>query len=116
MHRVLTAVGAIRSEHIGAAAESLYAEGVYDTLDVNLTLCCVGGKMSREIFKQFPKVPQLIWPDIAAFIYRRFQRYFGQKLSHPQWDETGQALWKLFEDSQSVKEFSATLEARLTGG
>ena len=116
MHRALTAVGAIRPEHIGAAAEDLYTEGVYENGDVYLTLCCIGRRTSPAISRKFLKVPQLLWPAVAAFIHHRFQAYFSQKLSHPQWDETGQKLWKLFEGNQSAKHFAHKIDAALNAG
>lgn len=114
MHRVLTAVGVIPPEDIEAAAGSLYANGFYEANLAYLTLCCVGGKKNPAIAKRFPCVPQLLWSGIAGFIYRRFNEYFNQKLSHPQWDCTGQTLRKLYEGSRSVEEFSCSVVQGLT--
>jgi hypothetical protein len=105
MHRVLTAIGAIHPQEQDAAAESLYQTGVFQGGQVLLSLCCVGACENPERRRRYPAVPQILWPQVASFIHRRFDKYHCQKLSHPQWDETGRALWKLFEDSQSLDRF-----------
>jgi hypothetical protein len=113
MHRVLTAIGAIPPEHHEAAATGLYKEGVYESDRVLLSLCCVGGAENREVRRHFPRVPQILWPAIAAFIYRRFEKYFYQKLSHPQWDKTGRKLWKLASTCRSLDDFTNAIERGL---
>src|SRR5262249_4301442 len=87
MHRVLTAIGVVHPGERDAAAEALYTSGVFESGTVLLSLCCVGGLENREVRRKFPSVPQILWPQITTFIFQRFEAYFYQKLSHPQWDQ-----------------------------
>jgi len=49
MHRALTSVGAIRPEHIGAAAEGLYTEGVYENGGSGANMCGRRSKARGEV-------------------------------------------------------------------
>jgi hypothetical protein len=101
---------------IDAAAAALYTSGVFQGENVLLSLCCVGALNNREVARQFPVVPQILWPHITAFIYQRFRAYFHQKLSHPQWDQTGRLLWQLFVDCRSADEFGSAVQRCLKAG
>lgn len=113
MSRVLSAVGAVPPAEMAAAADGLYNQGFYESEIVYLTLCCVGEKPSHQIGKDFPRVPQFSWLQVAGFIHRRFARYRDQKLSHPQWDQNGQTLWKLFLESNALEDFSRSIKRNL---
>jgi hypothetical protein len=116
MNRVLTAIGVIHPSEQDAAAAALYTTGVFQGGNVLLSLCCVGAMENREVRRQFPDVPQILWPQITAFIYQRFHTYFYQKLSHPQWDQTGRLLWQLCVDYRSADEFGSAVEHCLKAG
>jgi hypothetical protein len=107
---LLGAIGAIDRVEQDAAADALYETGVFQGAQVLLSLCCVGAKTSQDISKRFPCVPQILWPQIASFIFQRFKHYADQKLSHPQWDQTGQLLWRLSVDNSSVEGFSTAVQ------
>lgn len=105
IQRVLTAVGAIQTQELDTAADSLYRTGVFQGGAVFVSLCCLGDRENPERKRRYPDVPQIVWSRVASFIYDRFDKYRSQKISHPQWDETGQALWKLSVDCQSLDSF-----------
>ena len=114
MHRVLTAVGAVHPREQDAAAEALYTSGIFQGESVLVSLCCVGAIESREVRRDFKFVPQILWPQMTGFIFQRFESYLYQKLSHPQWDQTGKLLWELFVSSHSADEFGGAVQNRLS--
>jgi hypothetical protein len=93
MHRVVSAIGIIPSSIVPAAACTLYSKGFWDNEQWYVTLMCIGSKPNREFAKKFPKIPQVLWPDILDFIFQRFKRYFDQKRCNSQWDEVGRCLF-----------------------
>ncbi len=116
MQRVLTAIGVVHPEEQETAAEALYASGAFQSEKVLLSLCCIGGTENRVVRRTFKSVPQILWPQITAFIFQRFHAYFCQKRSHPQLDETGRLLLKLFESAESVEAFGTAVQSRLVSG
>lgn len=65
---------------------------------------CLGAVRNLDIEKNYPQVPQIIWPDVLAFIFDRFREYKNQKKSHGQWDSTGQLLWTKTDEFRNSKE------------
>lgn len=107
MQRVLRAVGAFPEHECELVAESLYNKGQYISQLYHVTLLCFGREMNQEVRGHYKKVPQILWPDVLSFIYRRFHEYRTQKVSHPQWDSHGQDLWRTFEQSSTEDAFTS---------
>jgi len=78
--------------------------------DYYVSLICVGESENSDIQKKYPRVPQILWPEITEFIYQRFRDYRQVKAWHDHWDKDGQDLWALSENSQDKTEFSQSLE------
>jgi hypothetical protein len=106
LQRVLAAMGAIPPEAWDHAAQALYDVGVYEDQNLYLTLCCLGRIENPEYIRQFPRVPQILWVDIAGFIYRRVRAYLDQKRANQQWDSTGRLLYQLARDAQDEGAFT----------
>lgn len=98
VHRVLAAIGCLSPHHIEAAAADMYRMGVHSNDALRIRLVAVGRDRNHEITTAFPRVTQLIWADMLAFIWHRFHRYRQQKTQVDQWDPEGRKI-KLLADS-----------------
>ncbi len=101
---------------IGFAPEDMTAEiakSLYDTLhwqndDFLVQYVAIGKAPNHDLRTRFPKLKQLIWSEIAGFLFERF-RDFGQlKGSHPQWPQFGRqfARAQLNGDLQHIDQAS----------
>src|SRR5258708_6121620 len=84
IERVLRAIGALPLEDIDGVAEKLYKHGNYVNPAYHVSLICVGETQSKEVRDQFPRVPQILWPEIKSFIWQRFDNYRNEKTWHQQ--------------------------------
>ena len=109
MLRVLRAIGAYPEAEAEIAAKALHHTGHYQSQFYYASLMCFGRDDNLDIAKRYSRVPQILWPKILRFIYGRFREYTREKSSHPQWDETGHALWLAFEKSHDDGEFLSTV-------
>lgn len=105
MQRVLRAIGAFRDAEIDAAAASLYNTGTFSNGGCHVSLFCFGERVSLDVRRHYPAVPQKLWPEVLAFIFERFTSYRDQKVSHPQWDQTGTRLFQLADETRTVDRF-----------
>ncbi len=106
MQRVLRAIGVIPVSQIDHAAFQIYENGYYEISDTLITLICVGSQKNKDLLRKYPRVPQLTWDIVLAFIYERFKAYAAQKASHPQWDESGKKLWDAAFRCTTIEEFT----------
>jgi len=90
MHRVLYAIGVIPEPHVTAVAQALYDPGSYSDDQCRIRLFAIG---ERENPNLAPRIVQLCWQDILAFILDQLWRYARVKAQHRQWDETGKELY-----------------------
>lgn len=105
MHRVMHAVGAFPAQEINVVANGLYKKGNYENDTHLITLLCLGSHENTEVTKRYHQIPQILWKDVLAFIYRRFKNYFMQKSMHPQWDADGRLLWDVAVNCMSENEY-----------
>ena len=106
MLRVLRAIGAFPQIESDLVAQSLYDKGHYASQLYYVSLMCLGREQNTEVADRYPRrVPQILWPEVLAFIYRRFRGYKKQKASHPQWDGQGRNLWDASESSRDEDQF-----------
>lgn len=110
MLRVLRAIGAFPEEDSNRIAQALYDAGHYENILYHVSLLCLGGERSSQVAERYPNIPQILWNEVLGFIYRRFREYRAQKVSHPQWDARGHALWKAARESRSEEQFKAGIQ------
>jgi len=110
IQRVLRAIGIFPLENVDFVAEKLYEQGYYNNSRLYLSLICIGETSNPDVNNRFQLVPQILWSDIKSFIYQRFQNYKNVKTWHQHWDENGQNLWNLFEDSRDEQSFTNNIE------
>jgi hypothetical protein len=109
VNKVLNDLGWYDSAEVPTAASDLYQDGFYDGPTLRCSLFCVGDVRSSKVSEQYPRVPQRTWSEIIAWIHRRFERYERRKKDHNQWDAAGQAIWRHFDDTQSLKTFESAV-------
>lgn len=111
MNRVLAALGVFTPKENKAVAADLYSQGFFENKSYRVSLFCISGATNPDISANCPQVPQILWPEILAFIFDRFRQYHRQKRSHGQWDQTGTLLWNKAEEfRRSKKAFCAEFE------
>ena len=109
IHRVLAAIGCLPPDCINDAAADIYRTGVYRRgTGPRIRLVAVGRERSTELAGQYAGVTQLIWQDILAFIWARYNTYRSQKTQVDQWEAEGQKIKDLADragdEGQFVKE------------
>ena len=109
IQRVLAAIGAFPRAHWDRVSKAIYDAGVYEDESLYLTLCCLGKTKNPQRLREFPQVPQILWADVAGFVYRRVKAYLEQKRANQQWDSTGRSLCGLARDAPDEKAFTRTL-------
>lgn len=96
IHRVLAAIGSLPAGQIEAAANALYANGLFDDPKYpRVRLILVGREPSTEIAEKYVSITQVTWKTVLSFIWQRFDQYKRQKTQVDQWDEVGRQLQKL---------------------
>ena len=105
MLRVIRAVGTFPECECDLVADALYTQGCHENELYRVSLLWFGRERNHQVAEYYPCVPQILWPEVLGFIYRRFHKYRNQKVSHPQWDEPGQELWRTAEQSCAEGQF-----------
>jgi hypothetical protein len=95
MQRVLSALGMLSQHEIECAARELYEKGYFENQLYYVTMVCFGAEVREELNERYPRVPQILWPEVKSFIWNRFSKYRKQKSGHVQWDEVGKGMWDL---------------------
>lgn len=106
IQRVLHAIGAFQCSEIDEIAHQIHGNGKYISDDYYFTIAAFGCCENNTLRNNFPCVPQITWHQVLSFIYGRFDNYKREKAHHPQWDEAGRKLWKLFEQYSDVDQFT----------
>jgi hypothetical protein len=102
MPRAIMALGALSTQReIDLASERLYDIGQYVSDDVELGLVSFGAREHPELS---PKVMQIVWGEVFAFIFDRFSRFERIKREHPQWDLDGHLLWRAYKENRDHRE------------
>jgi len=92
MQLVLRALGSFPLDRIEDVAQALYSEGLYEDEFYLMNICCIGNEKNIDVEEKFPLIPQILWDQVANFIFERFRTY-QQKIEHPQWNTSGKQLW-----------------------
>jgi hypothetical protein len=90
----------------------MYSDLRWEDADTVLQYVTVGKRENEGRQRQFPHLTQIVWDQIADFLYDRF-REFPEKLPygravHEQWPDFGRAFGRRFRkmtSSQDAREF-----------
>lgn len=111
VHRVLAAIGCLPRNRVQQAAADIYSDGVHvSDPGLRLRLVAVGRNRNDDLATKYPKVTQLIWQDILAFMWDRFKRYRQQKTQVDQWDPQGRKLKQLADRFQKARFIEESLK------
>lgn len=109
VHRVIAAIGCLPSDLIGQAATDIYKTGLHrNGSSLRIRLISIGRDRSDDLAKAYPEVQQLIWREMLAFIWGRFDRYRKQKAQVDQWDAEGRKIKWLADRSDEPQNFIVT--------
>jgi len=110
MQEVVAAIGFCPSSDIDTVARALYKSGQVTNPGYFVSLLCLGNTRNPEILAKYPAVPQVTWEEVLKFVYVRFRKYNGQKVSHQQWDKTGHQLWDEVQKSKDDLQFISRIK------
>lgn len=113
VQKVLAAMGVYPLDKIDAVADGLYKEGVHEDEDHVAALLTLGSRASDELRQRYPRVPQVLWPDVKRFIHQRFRDYLREKAWHQPWDKVGRDLYTLVENEPDVERFCQLVEVEV---
>lgn len=106
IHRVIAALGCLPPDQIHRSAKDIYNSGLHvSERGLRVRLIAVGRSFNRGLTGRYPKVTQLVWNDMLAFIWNRLKRYEQQKRQVGQWDEYGQHIRDLVAQSNDLDAF-----------
>lgn len=100
VHRVLAAIGCIPMEEIDAAAANLYDTGECwpDDQNIRVRLITLGGEVNPKLAEDYPRVVQVTWDRVLAFIGTRLHEFRTNKRDVSQWDDQIKFLQDLTAD------------------
>ena len=113
MQRVVRRLGFARDDEIEEIAVSMYNNLRWENQQTVLQYVAVGKRQNDGRGRQYPRLLQVTWDEIADFLYERF-RQFPEKLPeggrpvHSQWPDFGRAYgrgFRLMNNSQQSLEF-----------
>jgi hypothetical protein len=99
LQRLLFSIGAFRENEINSVAEAIYTSQEFTNDKYRFSLACIGPKINTDITRDFPAVDQILYDEILDWIYGRFHKHYTLKTDHPQWDNCGNVLWKIFNQN-----------------
>ena len=108
--KVLSAMGLYPGSQLDKVAAALYKKGTYKGAGRVASLMTFGATESQEVVERYPDVPQVVWPKVKEFIYRRFKDYVREKAWHQTWDTNGEGLYELVKAVGNLEGFCQALE------
>jgi hypothetical protein len=107
VHRVLAAIGCLPQDDIEKVAAEIYQYGTcHSEVGINMRLVAIGREHNENLHRDYPQVPQLIWPELLSFMWNRFHKYRSQKKQADQWEEHGKRIKELADRFGDKDEFT----------
>ncbi len=95
MQYVLRAIGCFRPESIDNIAAALYSPSAeHEDANAKVQLLVAGATENQQYRDERPALTQLLFPNMATFIYKRFRTYRKHKKEHQGWDNAGHFLFR----------------------
>lgn len=95
VNKVIKAIGVFSPALVDDVSTSLYSFKKFGGKTWTVALICFGGRRNSSLNSN---VHQILWKDVARFIYRRYQEHRAGKLRHDQWPSIGNSLWGISEN------------------
>lgn len=121
MQRVIRRLGFARPEEIPSIATVMYRDLRWQDSNSVLQYITVGQRANDGRQRQYPKLLQITWPDVADFLFERF-RHFPEKLPadgrliHEQWPAFGRRYGRAFRKMKSLADSRHYLSQYIQGG
>jgi hypothetical protein len=110
LDRVLRAAGMFPKHKVVHVAGALRKSGQFRSSQLyRVSFLAIGGEIDEDLQTQYPDMPQILWPQVLAFIHKRFRAFRPQKRSHPQWDKLAQQLWDQADSEVDSAKFVASV-------
>jgi hypothetical protein len=97
MEKVIRRIGFAPDEMTQAIADSLYNQLVWQNDDFAVQYVAIGASSNHELSTRFRKLKQLVWPEIAAFLFERFGGFGPIKGVPTQWPRFGKEFARAVE-------------------
>ncbi len=110
VQKVLAAMGVYPAVKLDLVAAGLYKDGLHQDGDHVAALVAFGSRESVELRHRYPRVPQVLWPQVKRFIHQRFSEYLREKAWHQTWDIAGEDLYTLVKGERDVERFCQLVE------
>lgn len=110
VQKVLAAMGVYPEVKLDAVAAGLNQDGIHEDADHVAALVAFGSSEGDELRQRYPRVPQVLWPQVKRFIHRRFTDYLREKAWHQTWDKVGEGLYTLVESEPDAQRFCQLVE------
>jgi hypothetical protein len=115
VQKVLAAIGVYPKVKLDGVAAGLYRDGFHEDGDDVAALVAFGSTENGELRERYPRVRQVLWPQVKRFIHQRFADYLREKAWHQTWDEVGESLYALVERERDVERFCQLVEVSARG-
>jgi len=121
MQRVIRRLGFARPDDVPPIATAMYQDLRWQDANHILQYITVGERVNDGRQRQYPKLVQITWPEIAGFLFERFSR-FPEKLSadrrliHEQWPAFGRRYGRVFRRMKSVEDSRQYLSQYIRDG
>lgn len=103
MQRVISRLGFADSSKVDVIAQSMYAHLQWSDSRAVLQYLAVGKRKNDGRQRQYPKLLQITWNEIADFLFERFHEFpeklpnYGEAV-HEQWPDFGKAYGRNFRN------------------
>ncbi len=109
MQRVIRRLGFAEDDQMEDIAASMYRELRWEDQNTVLQYVAVGKRKNDGRGRQFARLAQVTWDEIAQFLYKRFQQFPEKlpsdgRLIHEQWPDFGRAYGRRFRRMKSSRE------------
>jgi hypothetical protein len=94
---VLRALGAFEPKNVDDIARSLYERYTYEDTLWRIDLIAFGRQKNHRYSDPTKPFLQIVFANVASFIFHRFTEYWNMKKNHQHWDYAGRTLWDLVE-------------------
>lgn len=95
VNKVIKAIGAFPPDLVDDVSTSLYSFKKFNGETWTVALICFGGRRNSSLHSN---VHQILWEEVARFIYRRYQEHRAGKSRHDQWPRIGNRLWSISQN------------------
>lgn len=120
MQRVVRRIGFADDRYVEQIALAMYTELRWGDRENVLQYVAIGSQTNDGLGRKYPRLVQITWDDVAAFMFDRFQR-FPEKLPengksvHNQWPDFGKQFGQEFPQMNTVEDARQFIHSYIEG-